>query len=135
MVEYASDHNVHQEWVYNLADLEDGKVLWGAWRTRGLERPAQGEVPAESLHLAARTRSSGGDAGAYLAAQLGLTPSSSRDLGYNRSQAMHSASVGNSIEVALGSIRVAMRRHPCGAGGGILRHVRMNFGWIADAAE
>ncbi|MCA9183184.1 MAG: hypothetical protein KDA51_17095 [Planctomycetales bacterium] len=28
LVEYASDHNVHQEWVYNLADLEDGKVLW-----------------------------------------------------------------------------------------------------------
>jgi hypothetical protein len=28
LVQYAPEHNVHQEWVYNLADLEGGKVLW-----------------------------------------------------------------------------------------------------------
>lgn len=28
LVEYGSEHNVHQEWVYNLSDLEHGKVLW-----------------------------------------------------------------------------------------------------------
>lgn len=28
LVEYASDHALLQEWVYNLADLEESKVLW-----------------------------------------------------------------------------------------------------------
>ncbi|MCA9133042.1 MAG: hypothetical protein KDA45_07795, partial [Planctomycetales bacterium] len=28
LVKYAAEHNVHQEWVYNGADLARGKVLW-----------------------------------------------------------------------------------------------------------
>jgi hypothetical protein len=36
LVSYNPDHNVHQEWVYNGADLEGGKVLWA--RSFGLEQ-------------------------------------------------------------------------------------------------
>lgn len=37
LVHYADQHNVHEEWVYNLADLEESRVLWArgersAWR-------------------------------------------------------------------------------------------------------
>ncbi len=39
LVQYGSDHNVHQEWVYNGADFEDAPVLWA--RSMGPEADAR----------------------------------------------------------------------------------------------
>ena len=28
LVQYSESHNVHQEWVYNEADMDNAKILW-----------------------------------------------------------------------------------------------------------
>ncbi len=38
LVEYGVGHNVHQEWVYNLADLQSQKVIWARAEREDWER-------------------------------------------------------------------------------------------------
>jgi hypothetical protein len=33
LVRYSDDHDIHKEWVYNEADMEDSRILWARWWT------------------------------------------------------------------------------------------------------
>jgi hypothetical protein len=51
LVRYHPQHNVHHEWVYNLADLQSSPVLWArSWR-RDLDAQLLAHYPERQLWL------------------------------------------------------------------------------------